>query len=364
MIIVLFSTWVYLWKMDTTKRSKKPHELRSLTDPFEPEAWYYEFGLIARRISLSILGTISYLDTSMVRFSMIIIALFALWAQSWLNPFRADFNDVLELTCLFCFIAVLSAVFSVDLLATNADVVSVLASVLIALPFVIFLSYALYLCVPKASVVAASARTIVRNSSASGRSYEQSSAKEVNSDPESTFNMNDAYESEDMAVRRPLRGREHAKSMSGTSAVQLVSRVTSRGFSDEDSSEDSNAGMLVVTTATQRAAAPVITSAVVYVQEDEKEDSAASAGSAVSAKSVSETGIISVNCENEGSEESGFEREGSVGSVQESILADNHELNVMLADNVLNQMEEYSETDQTLRGENESVESGEMEIID
>ena len=133
LLIIVFLSFIgvyYLLKtMPSHKRRYQFHALISLTDPFKENRWWWEFLLIARRISLAILGMFAYLDGPIIEFCMIVIIIISLWCQSWYSPFRDVFNDALEVFCLICLLAIISAVFSNELVSTNGPFISVIATI-------------------------------------------------------------------------------------------------------------------------------------------------------------------------------------------------------------------------------------------
>ena len=147
LIIMLFGFgFVYhkLRSMPKRKRSRDIHPLISMTDPYIETRWYWEFILTARRISLSALSMLAFLDIPVVEFIMIVVITLNLWLQAWYSPFRNIFNDVLELICLICLLAVTSAIFSDDLVDDNGTFITILVTIVIFVPIFLVMLYACY----------------------------------------------------------------------------------------------------------------------------------------------------------------------------------------------------------------------------
>ena len=131
----LGSCGVY-YKLYSMSSYRREHDIHQLTEPFKDELWYWEFVLIARHISLA----------TLIEFCIIAIIIIGLWLNSWYSPYRDNFIDALEVFCLMCSLAMISAVFSNELVDNNDVFISIIATVLIiiSLIFIVIYSFVVY----------------------------------------------------------------------------------------------------------------------------------------------------------------------------------------------------------------------------
>eukprot|EP01083_Nonionella_stella_P189601 701462_1 len=141
-VIVIFwiVVWFKLYKTKEEERGSRSATLRAVTKNYKHNEWYWEFVLLSRRIIISVMVTIQYIEYDVIQYLLLCIVFLYSVAHCLYYPFTYNRANRMETLCLFfLFVALTTTIFEFHL--EHPKYISIVMSLIVVAPLVVLIGH-------------------------------------------------------------------------------------------------------------------------------------------------------------------------------------------------------------------------------